>query len=97
MIKKMLYFITILLSLFNVGSNANYNTKSYINNHKDIYTIQNYCIENNSVNKNCYTISTINLHDKEFKKQKLYYTLNKKVIKDDFYNIDLNKLLSNNN
>ena len=95
MIKKLLYFATILLSLFNV-SGRRYTTKSYIDN-SDIYTIQNYCIENYSVNDNCYTISKSNLNNIEITKQKTYYNLNKQKIKNDFNNINLNKLLSNNN
>ena len=96
MIKKLLYFATILLSLFNVNGRR-YITKSYIDNNSDIYTIQNYCIENYSVNDNCYTISKSNLNDIEITKQETYYNLNKHKIKNDFNNINLNKLLSNNN
>lgn len=95
MLKKIIYFATILLSLFSVNGKK-YTTKSYINNN-DIYSIQNYCMNNYSVDDNCYTITKINLEDTNIIKQKKYKTLNKYVIKNDFNNISLNNLLSNNN
>ena len=97
MIKKILYFVTILLSLFNVNSSKQYSSKSYINNNSDIYTIQNYCIENDTIDDYCYTITKTQLYNNDFLKQKRYKTLNKDVIKNDFNNINLNNLLSNNN
>jgi len=90
--------VTILLSLFNVNNvnSKQYSSKSYIDN-SDIYTIQNYCIQNNSVDDYCYTITKTQLYNNDFLKQKRYKTLNKDVIKNDFNNINLNNLLSNNN
>ena len=96
MLKKIIYFVTILLSLFSVNGKK-YTTKSYIDTNNDIYSIQNYCMNNYSVDDNCYTISKINLDDTDIIKQKKYKTLNKDVIKNDFNNISLNNLLSNNN
>ena len=96
MIKKIFYFITILLSLLHT-SETYYKTKSYIDEKNNIYSIQNYCNVNNVTKKNCYTISKFNLDtDKPIDKKK-YYRLNKKEIKNDFNDINLNKLLSNNN
>ena len=99
MIKKLFYFATILFGLFN---NTNvmckqYKTTSYLNNN-DVYSIRNYCIDKNNVIDNCFTISKFNIDlEDDTINSKKYYNLNKKIIKEDFRNIDLNKLLANIN
>ena len=100
MIKKLLYFANILFGLFNNNTNVmskQYKTTSYLNNN-DVYSIRNYCVDENNIIDNCFTISKFNIDlEDESINSKKYYNLNKKTIKEDFRNIDLNKLLANIN